>query len=64
MRPAPGYPACPEHPLKQDIISLLGGPETTGITLTENHAMIPPASVCGFYFARPEACYFGVGNTD
>jgi len=64
IRPAPGYPACPEHPLKQDIISLLGGPETTGITLTENHAMIPPASVCGFYFARPEACYFGVGNTD
>ncbi|MBD3239960.1 MAG: methionine synthase, partial [Chitinivibrionales bacterium] len=60
IRPAPGYPACPDHSEKEPLLASLGGPEQTGITLTENGAMSPPASVCGYYFAHPQAKYFGV----
>ncbi len=62
IRPAPGYPACPDHSLKQDIFEILGASESIGVSLTENFAMLPAASVCGFYFAHPESCYFGVGR--
>ena len=60
IRPAPGYPACPDHTEKPLLFDLLGVKEATGITLTENYAMFPAASVCGFYFAHKEACYFAV----
>ncbi len=59
IRPAPGYPACPEHSEKQNLFRLLKA-EETGITLTEHFAMYPNASVCGQYFAHPESRYFGV----
>ena len=62
IRPAPGYPACPDHSTKELIFSLLKAPETTGITLTESYAMYPAASVAGLYFSHPEAYYFGVGK--
>jgi 5-methyltetrahydrofolate--homocysteine methyltransferase len=62
IRPAPGYPACPDHTEKNKLFELLGGKETTGITLTESLAMYPAASVCGWYFAHPESKYFGVGK--
>nr|VFK31394.1 MAG: methionine synthase (B12-dependent) [Candidatus Kentron sp. MB]VFK34737.1 MAG: methionine synthase (B12-dependent) [Candidatus Kentron sp. MB]VFK76916.1 MAG: methionine synthase (B12-dependent) [Candidatus Kentron sp. MB] len=61
IRPAPGYPACPDHAEKQIIWSLLQ-PQKVGIQLTENHAMVPPASVSGWYFSHPDARYFSVGN--
>jgi 5-methyltetrahydrofolate--homocysteine methyltransferase len=61
IRPAPGYPACPDHTEKQLLWELLGA-ERTGIRLTENFAMYPAASVSGFYFAHPEARYFAVGK--
>ena len=64
IRPAPGYPACPEHSEKGTLFDLLAAPERTGITLTESFAMAPGASVSGFYFAHPEARYFGVGKLD
>src|SRR3546814_21078098 len=60
IRPAPGYPACPEHSLKPMLFDLLDATEATGITLTESFAMLPTAAVSGFYFAHPEASYFGV----
>ncbi|HWP56255.1 MAG TPA: methionine synthase [Candidatus Acidoferrales bacterium] len=60
IRPAPGYPACPDHTEKRILFSLLDVEEATGITLTENFAMLPPASVCGLYFANKEARYFAV----
>jgi 5-methyltetrahydrofolate--homocysteine methyltransferase len=60
IRPAPGYPAQPDHSEKPAIFDLLKVTETTGITLTESFAMYPAASVCGLYFAHPEAHYFGV----
>ncbi len=60
IRPAPGYPACPDHTEKRILFSLLGA-EKAGIRLTESCAMWPAASVSGFYFAHPEAQYFGVG---
>jgi 5-methyltetrahydrofolate--homocysteine methyltransferase len=60
IRPAPGYPACPDHTEKQLLFELLDAPATTGITLTENFAMLPAASVCGLYFAHPSARYFAV----
>lgn len=60
IRPAPGYPACPEHTEKRTIFSILGA-EELGIKLTESCAMYPAASVSGYYFARPEAKYFGLG---
>jgi len=60
IRPAPGYPACPDHTEKPILFDLLGITGATGITLTENHAMMPAASVCGLYFAHKEAHYFAV----
>jgi 5-methyltetrahydrofolate--homocysteine methyltransferase len=62
IRPAPGYPACPDHTEKYKLFELLGGKETTGITLTESLAMYPAASVCGWYFSHPQSQYFGVGK--
>ena len=62
IRPAPGYPACPEHTEKRTLFALLGATEATGITLTESCAMSPASSVSGFYFNHPEARYFGVGK--
>ncbi|MCX7769348.1 MAG: methionine synthase [Flavobacteriales bacterium] len=62
IRPAPGYPACPEHTEKITLFRLLGGEEVTGIRLTENLAMYPASSVCGWYFAHPDAAYFGLGK--
>jgi 5-methyltetrahydrofolate--homocysteine methyltransferase len=62
IRPAPGYPACPEHSEKRVLFDLLGAEENAGIRLTENHAMYPAASVCGFYFAHPLSQYFMVGR--
>ena len=60
IRPAPGYPACPDHSQKSILFDLLG--DGAGITLTENFAMLPTAAVSGFYFAHPEASYFGVAR--
>ncbi|HQV04321.1 MULTISPECIES: methionine synthase [unclassified Novosphingobium] len=62
IRPAPGYPACPDHSLKPILFDLLGATEKTGITLTESQAMLPTAAVSGFYFAHPESSYFGVAR--
>ena len=64
IRPAPGYPACPDHTEKIKLFELLGGEKTTGILLTESLAMFPASSVCGWYFANPESKYFGVGKID
>lgn len=61
IRPAPGYPACPDHVDKEQIFALLGA-EELGMSLTESLAMYPAASVCGYYFAHPEAQYFAVGK--
>jgi len=62
VRPAPGYPACPDHTEKPFLLELLGASEATGITLTESCAMHPASSVSGWYFNHPEAKYFGVGK--
>ena len=62
IRPAPGYPACPDHTEKATLFALLDAEARAGIALTESFAMLPPASVSGFYFWRPEAHYFGVGR--
>jgi 5-methyltetrahydrofolate--homocysteine methyltransferase len=62
IRPAPGYPACPDHSEKETLFRVLKVTEHTGIRLTENQAMLPAASVCGYYFAHPQASYFGVGK--
>ncbi|MAP01840.1 MAG: methionine synthase [Flavobacteriales bacterium] len=62
IRPAPGYPACPDHTEKQTIFKLLNVTQLTGISLTESLAMLPAASVSGWYFAHPEAKYFGLGK--
>jgi 5-methyltetrahydrofolate--homocysteine methyltransferase len=62
IRPAPGYPACPDHTEKPTIWKVLDVEKNTGITLTESNAMYPTASVSGYYFASPEAKYFGVGK--
>ncbi|WP_370032476.1 methionine synthase [Qipengyuania mesophila] len=62
IRPAPGYPACPDHSLKPILFDLLDAEANTGITLTENFAMYPTAAVSGFYFGHPEAQYFGVAR--
>ncbi|MEO6188454.1 MAG: methionine synthase [Ginsengibacter sp.] len=62
IRPAPGYPACPDHTEKYKLFELLNATENAGITLTESLAMYPPASVCGWYFGHPESKYFGVGK--
>jgi len=62
IRPAPGYPACPDHHQKEVIWNLLKVEEEVGISLTESLAMYPAASVSGFYFAHPQAKYFGLGR--
>ena len=62
IRPAPGYPACPDHTEKIGLFELLNATERTGVELTENLAMYPTASVSGWYFANPNAKYFGVGK--
>lgn len=62
IRPAPGYPACPDHTEKKTIFSLLAPEQQAGITLTESYAMWPAASVCGYYFSHPRSTYFGLGK--
>ena len=62
IRPAPGYPACPDHTEKRLLFDLLGGEDRVGIQLTESFAMLPAASICGFYFAHPQARYFSLGK--
>ncbi len=62
IRPAPGYPACPDHTEKRTLFDLLGAEEAAGIRLTESFAMTPASSVSGFYFAHPDAHYFAVGR--
>jgi 5-methyltetrahydrofolate--homocysteine methyltransferase len=64
IRPAPGYPACPDHTEKYKLFELLGGEKATGIHLTESLAMYPASSVCGWYFAHPQSKYFGVGKIE
>ncbi|MGO4166118.1 methionine synthase [Novosphingobium sp. YAF33] len=62
IRPAPGYPACPDHSLKPMLFDLLKAQDNAGITLTESQAMLPTAAVSGFYFGHPESQYFGVAR--
>ena len=62
IRPAPGYPACPDHTEKYTLFNLLEAEQHTGITLTESLAMYPASSVCGWYFANPQSQYFGLGK--
>ncbi|SNS49988.1 methionine synthase (B12-dependent) [Belliella buryatensis] len=62
IRPAPGYPACPEHSEKRTLFNLLQVEESIGITLTDSFAMYPTSSVSGFYFGHPESKYFGLGK--
>ncbi len=64
IRPAPGYPACPEHSEKGPLFELLQAPKNAGITLTESYAMLPTAAVSGFYFSHPQAQYFATGKVD
>ncbi len=64
IRPAPGYPACPEHSEKAPLFELLQAPQNAGITITENYAMLPTAAVSGFYFSHPAAQYFATGKVD
>ena len=62
IRPAPGYPACPDHSLKPILFDLLDAPGNAGLTLTESFAMWPTAAVSGLYFGHPESEYFGVAR--
>ncbi|MCL4471469.1 MAG: methionine synthase [Gammaproteobacteria bacterium] len=62
IRPAQGYPACPEHTEKGPLFELLQAPAKAGITITENFAMLPTAAVSGFYFAHPDSTYFALGK--
>ena len=62
IRPAPGYPACPEHSLKTQLFQMLDAHHATAVTLTESFAMLPTAAVSGFYFGHPQAEYFGVAR--
>lgn len=62
IRPAPGYPACPDHTEKIKLFDLLDATQVAGIQLTESLAMAPAASVCGWYFSHPQSVYFGVGK--
>ena len=64
IRPAPGYPACPEHTEKKTLFELLEAEKNTGIRLTESFAMYPAASVSGWYFSHPNSKYFGLGNIE
>ena len=62
IRPAPGYPACPDHTLKRELFRLLDAEKNAEIQLTESLAMFPTAAVSGFYFGHPQAKYFGLGK--
>ena len=62
IRPAPGYPACPEHSEKVSLFALLDASKNAGITLTESYAMWPTAAVSGFYYSHPQSKYFAVGK--
>ena len=62
LRPAPGYPSCPDHTEKRTLFELLHAEENAGIALTESFAMWPAAAVSGYYFSHPEARYFGLGR--
>ncbi len=62
IRPAPGYPACPDHTEKGPLFDWLEAPQHTGLSLTENFAMWPTAAVSGYYFSHPESAYFGIGK--
>jgi 5-methyltetrahydrofolate--homocysteine methyltransferase len=64
IRPAPGYPACPDHLEKDLLFQLLDVEQAAGITLTEHKAMYPTAAVSGYYFAHPESKYFGLAKVD
>jgi len=64
IRPAPGYPACPDHTEKGELFRILQAEGNAQICLTESYAMLPTASVSGYYFAHPEAAYFGIGRID
>jgi 5-methyltetrahydrofolate--homocysteine methyltransferase len=64
IRPAPGYPACPDHTEKRILFDLLRAESNAGITLTESYAMLPAAAVSGFYFWHPQSQYFGVGKIE
>ena len=64
IRPAPGYPACPDHTEKRTIFTLLDVPGRIGVELTESCAMTPAASVSGLYFAHPDSRYFGVRRVE
>src|SRR5690606_38206568 len=63
IRPAPGYPACPEHVVKEDMFRVMR-PEEVGMKLTDSYAMYPASSVSGFYISHPMSQYFNVGNID
>jgi 5-methyltetrahydrofolate--homocysteine methyltransferase len=62
IRPAPGYPACPDHTEKATLFQLLEAEQRIGLSLTEHYAMHPAAAVSGWYFSHPESCYFGTGK--
>ncbi len=64
IRPAPGYPACPEHSEKATLFSLLNAEKRAGIALTDSYAMWPTAAVSGFYYSHPQSQYFAVGKID
>jgi 5-methyltetrahydrofolate--homocysteine methyltransferase len=64
IRPAPGYPACPDHTEKIQLFDLLNATSATGIILTESLAMYPAAAVSGFYIGQPESKYFGLGKVE
>jgi 5-methyltetrahydrofolate--homocysteine methyltransferase len=64
IRPAPGYPACPDHTEKTTLFTLLDAQNKIGVELTESLAMMPAASVSGWYFAHPQSKYFGVGKIE
>ena len=64
IRPAPGYPACPEHSEKAPLFALLNAPAEVGMTLTDSFAMLPTAAVSGFYYSHPQSQYFAVGKID
>jgi 5-methyltetrahydrofolate--homocysteine methyltransferase len=62
IRPAPGYPACPDHTEKRVLFDLLSAEKHIGAELTENYAMVPPASVSGYFFSHPGSTYFNIGT--
>jgi 5-methyltetrahydrofolate--homocysteine methyltransferase len=64
IRPAPGYPACPDHTEKPELFRVLDAPGQVGMSLTESCAMRPAASVSGYYFSHPQSQYFGIGRID